>query len=153
MDDKDYDDFVDDDIDDIDDIDEEEEDEDDIDNLEDTTNADSVSVMSKHVESIKDYQGTIITKNNTYSKLYEANYKTLPILTKYEKARLIGIRATQIANGAQTTVDTGDIVDNIEKAKKEMDEGKFILAISRRLPTTNPRKPKEEIRRLDSLIN
>lgn len=40
------------------------------------------------------------------------SYKTLPLLTKYEKARIIGIRATQLSNGAvpRVPIDSDDVL-------------------------------------------
>ena len=55
-------------------------------------------------------------------------------LTKYEKTRIIGVRATQIAGGAPSTVDIGKLTDALKIAMKEFDEGKIPLIITRRFP-------------------
>lgn len=48
--------------------------------------------------------------------------RTLPILTKYEKARIIGIRATQLSNGAvpQVSIDSDDVLKIAESEFKAM---------------------------------
>lgn len=56
-------------------------------------------------------------------------------LTKFEKARLIGIRATQIANGANSTLEnTKGMHDPIKIAEEELKQGKFPIVIIRTLP-------------------
>lgn len=58
-------------------------------------------------------------------------------LTKFEKARLIGIRATQIANGANSTLSLVDIKsmhDPIKIAEEELKQGKIPIVIIRTLP-------------------
>ena len=37
--------------------------------------------------------------------IIDANHKTVPILTKYEKTKILGIRAKQINNGAPPLID------------------------------------------------
>lgn len=60
---------------------------------------------------------------------------TLPFLTKYEKARIIGERAKQIDAGAQPFVDVDkNILDGYLIALKELDEKKLPFIIKRPLP-------------------
>jgi DNA-directed RNA polymerase subunit K/omega len=54
--------------------------------------------------------------------------------TKYEKTRIIGVRATQIASGAPPTVDIGELDDAIDIATKEFEENKIPLILQRTLP-------------------
>ena len=60
--------------------------------------------------------------------------RTIPYLTKYEKARIIGLRATQIAKGSPALVDVGDLDDPVEIALKELMERKIPYIIRRPLP-------------------
>lgn len=65
--------------------------------------------------------------------------KSKNIITKYELNQIIGLRTTQIANGAITFVDTTNlnIKSNMELRKvaiKELLEGKLPFAIQRPLP-------------------
>lgn len=54
--------------------------------------------------------------------------------TKYEKARIIGTRATQIAGGAPPTVNIDGLDDAIKIAEKEWLEGKIPLTLIRKYP-------------------
>lgn len=54
----------------------------------------------------------------------------LPI-NRYEKALLIGTRASQIADGSKPLVDIGNMKDPLEIALKEFNEGKIPLMINR----------------------
>jgi DNA-directed RNA polymerase subunit K/omega len=54
--------------------------------------------------------------------------------TKYEKARIIGNRATQIAGGAPSTVNIDGLDDAIKIAEKEWLEGKIPLTLIRKFP-------------------
>ena len=53
--------------------------------------------------------------------------------TKYERARMIGARALQIARGAPITVKT-DLKDPIKIAELEFNEGTMPLGIRKKLP-------------------
>jgi len=60
---------------------------------------------------------------------------TLPFLTKYEKARIIGERAKQIDAGAQPFVEFDtNVLDGYLIALKELDEKKLPFIIKRPLP-------------------
>lgn len=69
-------------------------------------------------------------------------------ITKYERVRLIGIRATQIANGAKPLTDITGLRDPIKIAEKEYYEGTIPLCIIRTLP--DGRKIKIRILKEDS---
>ena len=55
-------------------------------------------------------------------------------LTKFEKIRVLGARATQISEGAPSTVDTTGLTDAMVIAKKELSENKLPLVIQRVYP-------------------
>ena len=59
---------------------------------------------------------------------------TSPLMTKFEYTRLIGIRAMQISMNAPVIVDTENMIDPINIAKKEIQEKKVPLIIKRKLP-------------------
>jgi DNA-directed RNA polymerase subunit K/omega len=99
-----------------------------------------------------DFESRVMTKDQVYKNLYSGNYRTIPLLTKYEKTRILGIRAQQIAEGAATLVDVGDLRDPKEIARKELNEGKCPFLIVRPLPGRNLRKPINEVRRVSDLI-
>jgi DNA-directed RNA polymerase subunit K/omega len=62
-------------------------------------------------------------------------HKTLPYLTKYEKARILGQRAKQIETGAKPLVKVPDnIVDSYVIAELELREKKIPFIIKRPIP-------------------
>jgi DNA-directed RNA polymerase I, II, and III subunit RPABC2 len=68
-------------------------------------------------------------------KKYENKEKlTTPYLTKYEKARLLGTRATQISMNAPVMVNTDGLTDPLKIAIKEFQEQKIPLIVRRCLP-------------------
>ena len=61
----------------------------------------------------------------------------MPYLTKFEKIRVLGARATQISQGAPSTVDVTGLTDAMEIAKKELAEHKLPIIIQRIYPDGN----------------
>lgn len=59
---------------------------------------------------------------------------TTRFITKYERARVLGVRATQIAMGAPVMIQLNDETDPLEIANKEMRQGKLPIIIRRILP-------------------
>jgi len=56
------------------------------------------------------------------------------ILTKYEKARVLGTRALQLSNGATPMVKVDGLTDVMDIAKKELMEYKMPVIIRRKYP-------------------
>ena len=56
------------------------------------------------------------------------------ILTKYERARILGARSLQLSNGAQPMVKVEGISDVVAIAEKELREYKLPIIIRRKLP-------------------
>ena len=73
---------------------------------------------------------------------------SLPFLTKYEKARIIGLRNQQLLSGSQALVDTRGLKSFLEIAEKELKEKKIPFIIKRNLPND-----KFEYWRINELIN
>ena len=85
-------------------------------------NNDEVDVLSNVV---RDKNGLII----------DPLHRTIPILTKYEKARILGERAKQLNSGATPFVEVeSSIIDGYLIALKEFDEKKIPFIIKRPLP-------------------
>eukprot|EP01093_Parvamoeba_rugata_P009326 TRINITY_DN25808_c0_g1_i1.p2 TRINITY_DN25808_c0_g1~~TRINITY_DN25808_c0_g1_i1.p2 ORF type:complete len:133 (-),score=4.52 TRINITY_DN25808_c0_g1_i1:23-421(-) len=59
---------------------------------------------------------------------------TMPMLSKYERARILGVRATQLAQGAMPVVEAEGMTDPMRIAEKELAEYKTPLVIRRYLP-------------------
>lgn len=64
----------------------------------------------------------------------KTNNKSVQIMTKYEKARIIGTRATALAYDAPAYVDTTGMKSTIDIAKKELKEKVIPYIIRRKLP-------------------
>jgi len=60
--------------------------------------------------------------------------KTIPYLSKFEKARIIGNRAQQLAYGAQPKINTENLLDIYEIATEELKQRKIPFIIRRTLP-------------------
>ena len=76
----------------------------------------------------------IFSYDDLHEKLNSNNRITKPFLTKYEKARIIGYRAEQIASGSEPCVDVFNLDNVVEIAEKELKERKLPLIIKRTLP-------------------
>ncbi|GAU95328.1 hypothetical protein RvY_06962 [Ramazzottius varieornatus] len=59
---------------------------------------------------------------------------TTPYMTKYERARVLGTRALQIAMNAPIMVEIKNETDPLEIAKKELKVGKIPMIVRRYLP-------------------
>ena len=76
-----------------------------------------------------------ITGRRMDNTINDSLHRTIPILTKYEKARVLGIRAKQIENGSLPLIDVdNDIIDAYLIAQKELSEKKIPFIIKRPLP-------------------
>lgn len=77
---------------------------------------------------------TRITKDQ-YGKIIDPLHTTIPFITKYEKARIIGARSEQIDRGAPIYVDVESHIINARTiAQLEFDEKKIPFIIARPLP-------------------
>ncbi|MDC1151360.1 DNA-directed RNA polymerase subunit omega [Pelagibacteraceae bacterium] len=85
-------------------------------------NYDEIQTMAKVVRNAT---GTIV----------DPLHKTLPFITKYETARILGERAKQLNAGAQPFVEVDDnVIDGYLIALKEFEEKKIPFIIKRPLP-------------------
>lgn len=74
---------------------------------------------------VRDIKGNII----------DPLHKTLPLLSRYEKARVLGERAEQINSGAQPFIDVEtSMIDGYLIAMKELEQKKIPFIIQRPLP-------------------
>ena len=85
-------------------------------------NNDEVDVLSRVV---RNENGTII----------DPLHRTVPFLTKYEKARILGERAKQLNSGAKPFVEVdASVIDGYLIALKEFEQKKIPFIIKRPLP-------------------
>jgi DNA-directed RNA polymerase I, II, and III subunit RPABC2 len=76
-----------------------------------------------------------IVVRNSDNIIIDPNHRTIPFLTKYEKARVLGQRAKQIETGAKPLVKISEnIVDSYIIAELELREKKIPFIIRRPLP-------------------
>jgi len=72
---------------------------------------------------------------DTHNIIIDDLHKTIPFLTKYEKARILGQRAKQIDSGASPFVKVPDnIIDGYIIAEIELQEKKIPFIIRRPIP-------------------
>jgi DNA-directed RNA polymerase subunit K/omega len=87
-----------------------------------TQNYDEIDILSKIV---RDENGVII----------DPLHKTLPFITRYEKARILGERTKQINSGAKPIIEVdSNIIDGYLIALKEYEQKKIPFIIKRPLP-------------------
>jgi len=85
-------------------------------------NTEEIEAMSKIV---RDSNGLIV----------DPFHKTIPILSRYEKARILGERAKQLNAGAQAFIEVDEtMIDGYLIALKELDEKKIPFIIQRPMP-------------------
>ena len=74
----------------------------------------------------------ILPINSDYINYYSKTKKTSPFLTKFEKTKLIGIRAQMISNGSEPVVNVpAHIHDSIDIAELEFEKKCLPLFIKR----------------------
>jgi DNA-directed RNA polymerase I, II, and III subunit RPABC2 len=77
----------------------------------------------------------IITYKNVLENINKEK-KTIPILTKFERARIMGVRLQQLAYGAKPRVNTDNLKSINEIVNKELEERMIPFIIRRTLPNS-----------------
>jgi len=89
--------------------------------------SDVVTKQSKHTE--------IVSVNETYDRYNNTTKITKPILTRFEKAKLLGVRSEMLASGSPALIHIPPGVTSVyEIAKLEFKQKKIPLIIKRTLP-------------------
>lgn len=89
--------------------------------------------LNQHNYEEIDALTTVIRNSN--GTIIDPLHRTLPFLTKYEKARILGDRARQINSGAKPFVEIEPfVIDGYLIALKELEEKKIPFIIKRPLP-------------------
>lgn len=87
------------------------------------------------IHSNEDIQAYSRIVKNEKGIIIDPLHKTLPFVTKYERARILGERAKQIENGAKPLVVVeDDVIDGYLIALKEFEEKKIPFIVKRPLP-------------------
>lgn len=68
----------------------------------------------------------------------DPNHKSVPYLTPYEKAKIIGFRANQLAQGARLLISLGSdqehVTDVLQLARLELEQRKLPFILKRPMP-------------------
>ena len=97
-------------------------------------------IKTYHTQELKDSYNDInvlsIVERDLDNNIIDDNHKTIPILTKYEKTRILGTRISQLNDGAKPYINIENtvIIDNNIIAEKELLEKKIPIIIMRPLP-------------------
>jgi DNA-directed RNA polymerase I, II, and III subunit RPABC2 len=97
-------------------------------------------LYAQHPELIVDYIETVLNKIplkviQPTDKKPDENHKTYPYLNLYEKARIIGLRANQLSQGARPfIVVPPDITDVKDIARLELAQKRLPFIVKRPLP-------------------
>ena len=97
-------------------------------------NSDSIDENTSEQE-LKERQINIVSVNEMYDNYTNANRVTKPFMTRFEKAKIIGVRSEMLANGAPALISVPkEITSTYKIAEMEYKEKKIHLIIKRKLP-------------------
>lgn len=96
-------------------------------------------IRDNHIQEIvEDYVEMSVLANvlrNKNGDIVDMKHTTTPIMTKYEKTRILGLRISQLNNGARRLyTPENNVIDNNIIAEKELEEKLLPFIISRPLP-------------------
>jgi DNA-directed RNA polymerase I, II, and III subunit RPABC2 len=84
--------------------------------------------------NFEEIKAKIAVQRDKDGNVSDGQHQTLPILTKYELTRVLGLRAKQINDGAPVFVDS-ELTDGYLLAAQELRERKIPFILRRPLPT------------------
>ena len=91
-------------------------------------------IVNKDIQKIFNKKHQFLDNKTVYNNYYHYNKLTSPYITKYEKTKIIGIRAQMLANGSKPLVRIpNDITSCIDIAEIEFNEKKIPLIIRRHI--------------------
>ena len=105
--------------------------------LEDYIENDILHKFHPEIKNINNAELDSLTKIKRDSKdnIIDENHTTLPILTRYEKAKVLGIRSSQINSGAEPFINIpSHIIDGITIARLELEKKAIPFIIRRNIP-------------------
>jgi DNA-directed RNA polymerase subunit K/omega len=87
--------------------------------------AKSQALLDQHPEIWPDYEETVLEKlviRDAYPPTKDVQHVTYPFLTLYERTKVLSLRASQLARGAQPFIDVPEyLTDVYEVAKAELE--------------------------------
>jgi DNA-directed RNA polymerase I, II, and III subunit RPABC2 len=88
----------------------------------------------KHISNKEMYALSNVTRDKS-GRIIDELHQTMPILTRYEKAKIIGLRAKQINNGSTIFIDIPhNVIEGLTIAEKELKANRIPFIIRRPLP-------------------
>ena len=99
-------------------------------------------IVNNHQEDLAQNYSEILTLSKIVKdddgNIIDLFHKTSPILTKYEKTRILGLRTKQLNDGAPPLIKLSEnIIDSYIIAEMELKEKKIPFIIQRPLPNGN----------------
>jgi len=84
---------------------------------------------------IEEHTTELINVDSTYTQYNKETKTTSPYITKYERAKILGVRTEQLNNNARANVDVPKHITDVRKiAEMEFYEKKIPFLIRRKLP-------------------
>lgn len=108
--------------------------ENDISNDNDISDDEEVLDLDEEEKTSEESGFKLLTFKNVIENIEKKIKKTIPILTKFERARIVGVRLQQLAYGAKPRVDITNLRSINEIVEKELLERKIPFIIRRALP-------------------
>lgn len=100
--------------------------------LDDEEDISDLNVEDEEIENDNTFK--LLTYKNTLEDILKNPKKTFPLLTKFERARIVGTRLQQIAVGAKPMIDTTNLKSIYEIVDQELIQRKIPFIIRRILP-------------------
>jgi DNA-directed RNA polymerases I, II, and III subunit RPABC2 len=79
------------------------------------------------------YETDILTDKDVLNKIQQSNRVSIPILTKFEKPKILGMRIQQLTMGASPLIETKGLNSYVEIAEEELRQKKTPYIIRRRM--------------------
>jgi DNA-directed RNA polymerase I, II, and III subunit RPABC2 len=98
-------------------------------------------LLDQHPEIWPDYEETVLEKlviRDAYPPVKDTAHATYPFLTLYERTKVLSLRSSQLARGAQPFIDVPEyLTDVYEVAKAELEAKRLPYILKRPLPDGN----------------
>jgi DNA-directed RNA polymerase subunit K/omega len=98
------------------------------------------SLYKHHPEAVLDYKESVIqrlplTAVPPFADALDANHKSQPFLTQYEKTRILGFRTNQLAQGARPLIKVPEYEKTtLEIARMELEQRRLPFIVKRPMP-------------------
>lgn len=95
----------------------------------------NINHPESYTQNAVEIESLCVIKRNENGDIDDENHKTIPILSKYEKTRILGQRAKQINNGAKPLLTVpSDILNGYLIAQMELEKKLIPVIIQRPMP-------------------